>query len=46
MKMVRLQDSTNRKLEKLKARINKNELSKKNKGEIIDIALTESLEKK
>ena len=41
---VRITTGTDKKLEKLKNRINKNELSIKNKGEIIDIALTEALE--
>lgn len=43
-KMVRIRNQTNRKLEKLQAQINRVELTHKNKGEIIDIALTARLE--
>jgi len=47
MKMVRLQDSTNRKVERLQNRLNKEDpLIKLNRGKVIDIAVSEKLVEK
>jgi len=47
MKMVRIDDTTSRKVERLQNRLNKEDpLIRLNKGKVIDIAVTEKLENK
>lgn len=43
---IRIQKSTDKKIQRLQKRMNKNRLSKINKGEVVDIAVTEKLEEK
>ena len=46
MKQIRVHDKTDKKIEKLQARLAKDSISNVTKGEAVDVAVTEKLERK